>query len=196
MIYWLVRFLSKCIFKTFYDFKIYGAENLPEKGPYLICSNHCSFFDPAVICACVPQRVYWVALKDLYKIRPLSLLLKAAKCIPVNGATKEVLDAIKQGKIIGIFPEGRRTYNGKLMKKGKKGTAIMAMRSGVPVVPAWISGTFQAYPRRAKFPRIYPIRIYIGKPLTFPKHQEEIINESTLSAATTEIMQSIAGLMP
>lgn len=196
MIYWPIRFLSKAIFKIFYSLKVYGAENLPKKGPFLVCSNHCSFFDPVVICDVVPQRVYWVALKDLYGVWPLSILLRFAKCIPVNGATKEALDALKQGKVIGMFPEGRRTYDGKLMKKGKKGTALIATRSAVPVVPMWINGTYQAYPRRAKFPKIHPIHAYIGRPLVFPKHEEEIIDEQILSAATAKIMQSIAGLMP
>lgn len=196
MIYWPIRFLSKAIFKIFYNFKVYEAGNLPEKGPFLVCCNHCSFFDPVVICDVVPQRVYWVVLKDLYSVWPLSILLRFAKCIPVNGATKEALNVLKQGKVIGIFPEGRRTYDGKLMKKGKKGAALIAMRSAAPVVPVWINGTHQAYPRRAKFPKIHPIQVYIGKPLVFHRHEEEIIDEQTLSAATAKIMQSIAGLMP
>lgn len=194
MLYWPIRFFSKCIFKLFYSFKIYGGENIPKKGPYLICANHCSFFDPVVICDAIPQRVYWLVLKDLYKIWPLSILLRTVKCIPVNGAIKEALDALEQNKIIGIFPEGRRTYTGQLMRKGKKGVAILAMRSGVPVLPAWINGTFEAYPRRAKLPKIHPIRIYFGKSIKFDIHKEEIIDEEVVRAQTQQILDSIAGL--
>jgi len=192
--YWVVRFLSKCILKVFYNFKIYGSENIIKKGSYIICTNHCSFFDPAVISCSVPRRVYWVALKDLYEIWPLSILLRLVGCIRVNGVIKEALDAINQGKIIGIFPEGRRTYDGKLMKKGRRGAAILAMRTGVPVLPMWIEGTFQAYPRRARFPKIHPISIHIGKPLQFEVRTESAISEDILDKATAQILGSISDI--
>ncbi len=194
MIYWFVRYLSACILKLFYSLKIYGRENIPKEGPYLICSNHCSFLDPLVICAALTKRVYWVALKDLYRIWPLAPFLKAIKCIPVNGAIKEVLEALRQGKVVGMFPEGRRTYTGRLMSKGRKGAALAAMRSGVRVLPIWISGTHQAYPRRAKLPKIHPIQAIFGEPIVFEIHNEKIIDEAVLSIATGRIMDSISKL--
>lgn len=194
MIYWAIKFLSTGIFKIFYSYKVYGSENIPEKGPYIICANHCSFFDPAVICDAVPERVYWVALKDLYKIFPLSIFLKIAKCIPVNGAIKEALNALNEKKVIGLFIEGRRTYTGRLSSRGRKGPVLLAMRSGVPVLPAWIEGTYKAYPRRAKFPKINPIYIKFGKPITFPIHNEEMIDENLLKDGTNAILEAIAKL--
>jgi len=194
MIYWLIKLLSTFIFRVFYNYRVYGSENIPKSGPYIICSNHCSFFDPVVICDAVPQRVYWVALKDLYKIFPFSIMLKMTKCIPVNGAIKEVIEALNEKKVIGIFIEGRRTYTGELMSRGRKGPAILAMRTGSPVVPAWIEGTYKAYPRRARFPRIHPIHIRFGKPMVFAVHKEEIIEETVVKETTDTIMQSIAEL--
>ena len=67
------------------------------------------------------------------------------------------------------------------------------MKGGVPIVPAWINGTFQAYPRRAKIPKIYPIQIYFGKPLVLDKYKEDaIIDENVLISATERILDSIA----
>jgi 1-acyl-sn-glycerol-3-phosphate acyltransferase len=193
MIYWPIRFLTTCLLKLFYSFKVYGAKNLPKKGAYLVCTNHCSFLDPVVICALIPRRVYWVVLKDLYRIWPLAILMRLVSCIPVNGAIKDALDALKQNKIIGIFPEGRRTYTGQLMKKGKRGPALLAMKAGVPIVPAWINGTFEAYPRRARLPKICPIQIYFEKPLVFDKYKEDaIIDENVLISASEQILNSIA----
>jgi len=194
MIYWIVKFLSTLIFKVFYCFKVHGKENIPKEGPYLVCSNHCSFFDPVVICDSVRPRVYWVALKDLYHIFPLSIFLRISRCIPVNGAIKEVLAALAEKKVIGLFIEGRRTYTGELSSRGRKGPAIIAMRSGVPILPAWIEGTHKAYPRRALIPKICPVHIRFGKPITFPIHAEEVIDEAVLKSATDSIMQAIAGL--
>lgn len=194
MIYWPVKFLTIALFKLFYCFKVYGRQNLPKQGPYLICSNHCSFFDPVIICDAVRPRVYWVALKDLYKIFPLSIFLWISKCIPVNGAIKEVLAALDEKKVVGLFIEGRRTYTGQLMSRGKKGPAVIAMRSGAPVVPAWIEGTHKAYPRRALIPKICPIHIRFGKPIVFPVHTEEVIDGSVVKSATDSIMQAIAAL--
>lgn len=194
MIYWIIKILSTLIFKLFYNYKIYGKENIPKSGPYLICSNHCSFLDPVVISDAVPQRVYWVALKGLYKIFPLSIFLWIARCIPVNGAIKEVIEALNKKKVIGIFIEGRRTYTGQLSSRGRKGPAIIAMRTGVPVVSAWIEGTYEAYPRRAKLPKIHPIHIRFGKPITFPVHNEEVIDEQVLKGATARILDEIIKL--
>jgi 1-acyl-sn-glycerol-3-phosphate acyltransferase len=193
MIYWAIRHISKAVLKLFYNFKIYGGENIPKNGPYIVCANHCSFLDPLVICDSIPRRVYWVVLKDLYDIWPLSILLRATSCIPVNGAINEALKALKQNKVIGIFPEGRRTYTGQLMRKGKKGPAILVMKAGVPILPGWINGTFEAYPRRAKFIKIHPIQIYFEKPLKFDKYEEdEIIDEKILMDTTQRILDSIA----
>ena len=194
MIYGAIKTLTTLIFKIFYNYRIYGKEFVPKQGPYLVCSNHCSFFDPIVICDAVPQRVYWVALKDLYKIFPLSIFLRIAKCIPVNGAIKDVLEAISKRRVVGIFIEGRRTYTGQLSSRGRKGPAIIAMRTGVPVVPAWIEGTHEAYPRRAKFLKICPIHIRFGEPIVFPVHSEEIIDGMILKEATDKIMQAISNL--
>jgi 1-acyl-sn-glycerol-3-phosphate acyltransferase len=194
MTYWVIRFLSGCIFRMFFNLKVYGKGWIPKKGPYLICANHCSFFDPVTVSIAIPQKVYWIALKDLYKIRPLSILLRLVDCIQVNGVIKEALDVLNAGKVVGIFPEGRRTYTGKLMKKGKRGAALIAFRSGVAVLPAYISGTQQVYPRRAKFPKIYPVRVHFGKPLVFHKRKEEVISTDVLDNATAKIMTAIATL--
>lgn len=196
MIYWPLRFLAKWIFEIFYKLKAYGRDNIPHKGPCIVCANHSSFFDPVVICAAIPHRVYWVALKTLYTIWPFAIFLQIAECIRVNGVIKEALSAIEAGKVIGIFPEGRRTYDGKLMRKGKRGAALLALRTGTPVLPAWIDGTYQAYPRRAKFPGVHPINIYFGRVLKFPRHDEEVIDEEVITAATAKIMKAMSELAP
>lgn len=196
MIYGTIKVLTTFILKTLYSYKVYGKEYIPKQGPYLVCSNHCSFFDPVVICDAVPQRVYWVALKDLYKIFPLSIFLRIAKCIQVNGAIKDVVEALNKKKIVGIFIEGRRTYTGQLSSRGRRGPAIIAMRTGAPVLPAWIEGTHEAYPRRAKSFKICPIHIRFGEPIVFPVHSEEIIDEAILKESTNKIMQAIAKLQP
>jgi len=194
MIYWFIKFISTAIFKLFFSYKIKGCENIPKSGPYIICTNHCSFLDPVVVCDAVPQRVYWVALKDLYHIFPLSIFLKLARCIPVNGAIREVVEALKNNKIVGIFIEGRRTYTGELLSRGKKGPALLAMRTGLPVLPGWINGTHEAYPRRAKWPKRHPISITFGKPIKFEVHGEEIINDTVLKNATAQILFAIGSL--
>lgn len=196
MTYWPLRFLAKWIFEIFYKLKAYGRHNIPHKGPYIVCANHSSFLDPVVICAAIPHRVYWVALKTLYTIWPFAVFLRFAKCIRVNGVIKEALLAIEGGKVIGIFPEGRRTYDGKLMRKGKRGAALLALRTGALVLPAWIDGTYQAYPRRAKFPKVHPINICFGKVLEFQRHSEEVIDEEIITAAAAKIMKAISGLAP
>jgi len=193
--YTIARAFLIFLLKTIWGLKVHGKENIPEQGPFILACNHASFLDVPCLAAALPRRIHWVARKEFFRIPLLRLLLKLTRSIPVNGATREASEAVKMGKILGIFPEGTRTWDGKL-QEGKKGIAVLSLKTGAPILPVAVTGTFQAYPRTSKFPRkICPISVRFGKPVSFGTADEETIAEDRLKDTTAQIMQKIAELL-
>lgn len=112
--------------------------------------------------------------------------------IPENGAIEKSLSSLKNGEVLGIFPEAGRSRDGSL-RPGQKGIAILALKTAVPVIPCAIHGAFEAYPPTALFPRPYDIKISIGKPIEF--EALETPDELAITSALEKIMSAIKTLM-
>jgi 1-acyl-sn-glycerol-3-phosphate acyltransferase len=121
---------------------------IPLEGPAIVVANHRSGVDPLVLSACTRRLIHFLMAREYYEQRGLRWLFRTAGAIPVNrdgndlGATKAALKALKEGLVIGIFPEGGiRPQDGEEPEAGKSGVALLALKTGAPVVPAYISGT-------------------------------------------------------
>jgi len=167
----LVR-IVKVILKLFFRLKVQGLENVPKKGPYIIASNHASYIDGFVVVASLPSRSFW----NLYSIGlqtyftgPLGSFAKIAHAIPIDRETylQKALQMaayiLRKGKSLLIFPEGGRSYDGKLMEF-KRGMGILALELNVPVIPAYIKGAYEALPRGRMWPKFTGITITFGNP--------------------------------
>ncbi len=166
--------LNKVILKIFFRLKVKGLENLPGRGPYIIASNHTSYIDGFAIIAALPLKSFW----DLYSIGlqiyftgKLSFFAKLAHVIPIDRekylqkALQMAAFVLSKGKTLLIFPEGGRSYDGKVMEF-KKGVGILAFELRVPIIPAYITGSFEALPRGRIWPKFTEIKIIIGKPFS------------------------------
>ncbi len=192
MPYRILRFIGFLICKIFFRIKVKGLENIPARGNFIITANHSSYLDPVAIGVAVPRRIKWIVRKDVYDVRWLKPLLESLGMIRENGSVGKALDLLIKGESVGVFPEGARSPDGKL-GEGKKGVAIMALRSGVPVVPCAVGGAFKAYPRGVVFPRPYPVEIIIGKAIKPGK--SDAPDEKTIDSTLAEIMTAIGSLM-
>jgi 1-acyl-sn-glycerol-3-phosphate acyltransferase len=181
--------------------KVTGLEHIPREGGAIIASNHVSFLDGLLISLVVPHRRVMYLTKVKYIDRPLlRQFLTGAGVIPVatddlgavgNSVTAGA-QAVQAGRLIGIFPEGTRSPDGRL-HRGKTGVARIALASGAPVIPAGIIGTDLAFPRGAKLPRPHPVRIIFGPPITLAADGE--VKDSALTRTLTEqVMTAIRGL--
>lgn len=129
-----------------------GAEHLPE-GPFILMSNHQSNFDILTLIATVPRRIYWIAKKELFDIPIFGSSMRRGGYIPLDRshgrkALKSMDNAaaiIRQGSSVVMFPEGTRSRDGKLLPF-KRGGFMLAVRAGVPVIPATINGSGQVNP--------------------------------------------------
>ena len=192
--YWLSRILFNLIFWM----KVIGRENLPREGGCIIACNHMSYLDPVALGAGCPRQIHYMAKKSLFENRLFAKLITSVNAFAVSesgvglDAIKESLKRLAEGKVVGVFPEGARSKNGRL-KVAKWGVGFLALRSNVPVIPARIIGTGQALPIGAKFIRPRPVRLYFGRPLKFQKDSAEE-KRNDYSEVSRLIMKEIGSL--
>lgn len=145
------------LLRLFFRFKIESEENLKEiKLPLLITVNHASWLDPILACAAFPfnSKVYPICFAAWYRYyySPLFLFMLVWGAFPVRqgigleNVLKEPVKILKNGGVVGIFPEGRRRHFGR-PRKGKRGAAYLALNTGVPILPIKITGTLGIRPK-------------------------------------------------
>ncbi len=192
MLYYIFRSLCWFLCEILFPLKIYGVKNLPTDNKIIIAVNHSSYLDPVVMTAAVPKRIRWIVRKDVYYVWWLKWLFKMTGTIPENGSIGSSLSALKSGHTVGVFPEGGRSPDGKL-QAGKKGVAILALRSGAMVIPCTIKGAFEAYPPSAIFPKPGSAKVFIGRALRFDRLDAP--DEAAINSALDKIMSAIKFLI-
>jgi 1-acyl-sn-glycerol-3-phosphate acyltransferase len=169
---------SLCLpfFKFFYHNKAHGLENLPSQGG-IIAANHVSYLDPPLIgFTLFPRKACFLAKGALFT-PILGWLLKQMGCYPVEkgrnnlAAFKAIFDQAAQGKLVVIFPEGTRSFNGKL-QKGQPGVSLLIEKSKAPVIPCYIKGTYEAWGLHRKWPKLFGnTTVVFGRPIHFAAHK-------------------------
>ena len=147
-------------------FEVEGDEKVPEKGPLIVAANHSRFFDPVFVSMAVPRRVRWMAKKELFAF-PFAGFFYFLGTFPVDrkgggrAALRTAVQLLAEGRVLGIFPEGTRRKEG-ASPEAKSGTAVIAARSGAPVLPVFAG----AIPGPAARLRGEKFRVYVGDPMT------------------------------
>jgi len=178
-----------------------GLENIPKEGPVIVAANHCSHFDSFCFIAASPRKVHYLAAEKLYKNPIWRFILNLTSQIRVDRDVKDKTDlrhvvhsALDQGRMIGVYPEGTRSRDGKI-QKAYTGAAQFALRKKVPIVPVGITGTYDILPAKGGFPKFKKIaKLKIGKPMHF-KEFHDIENTKDHHEFVTElVMLEIANL--
>jgi 1-acyl-sn-glycerol-3-phosphate acyltransferase len=194
MWYWIFSKTFFFVFKYFFSLKIEGLENLPKKTNFIIISNHNSFMDPAVIMAVVRKKIYCIALRDIYKMSWLGWFLQVTETLPSGSSSKKAVDLLLNNKNVGLFPEGGVSRDGKL-KEFRRGAALLALKTGRPIVPCAIIGTFQSLPFGSRVPKLTPLKLKIGKPVFFAKEFDEVIDDIYLQEGMLKLRNKIKGML-
>ncbi|HET9648620.1 MAG TPA: lysophospholipid acyltransferase family protein [Microlunatus sp.] len=207
MVYWFLRlFVVGPLVRVLFRPWVEGAENIPASGPAVVVSNHISAGDTFILPAMVNRRMTFPAKRELFegtglKGRLTALFLRAIGQLPMDrsggraSATSmdPVLSVLEEGKLLGIYPEGTRSPDGRLYK-GKTGVARLVLKAGVPVIPvAMINTQFV----QSRIPGIKTVRrpgIRIGRPLDFSQYAGAGNNRDVLRYVTDEIMYAVMKL--
>ncbi|MBI4444744.1 MAG: AMP-binding protein [Acidobacteria bacterium] len=183
-IYWSARVLFRL--------KFAGVHNLPRQFPFMICANHLSFLDVFLLVSKLPfrviRRVCFLGYSAYFTGPAMSFLGSLVKVIPVDPdqhlkqALRLAAEGLRRELVLCVFPEGERSIDGTL-KEFRKGPAILAAEFQVPVIPAGIKGTFEAWPRASPRIQLHPISIKIGEALQPPFSESyESLNQRLFAA--------------
>lgn len=201
----LLGFLNDCFFfvlkatgvillRIFYPVRIENRELVPLRGPLIVAANHFSYMDPIVLQAVFPRRIFFMMTELYYEGRG-KWFFQLLHCICVKekgsniAALREGLEVLKKNSVLGIFPEGGVSKEGRL-REGDPGVGFLAAKSGAPVIPAFISGTYEALPKGARIPKISRIKVTFGRPLVFDNKE----NKKGVVEITKSIMEHIEKL--
>lgn len=186
---WTVRSLGA----LFLGFEVVGEERVPEKGPVIVAANHHRFFDPVFVSMAVPRRVRWMAKKELFAF-PFGTLFAFTGAFPVDrqgggrAALRTALHFLAEGRTLGIFPEGTRRKEG-VSPEAKTGAALLAARSGAPVLPVFAD----RIPGPAARLRGERFRVYIGEPITTASSRK---GRQAYRGVADEILRQVYALAP
>ncbi|MHC0429004.1 lysophospholipid acyltransferase family protein [Streptomyces sp. O3] len=207
MFYYVLKYvLLGPLLRLLFRPRIEGLEHVPESGAAIIAGNHLSFSDHFLMPAVIKRRITFLAKAEYFtgpglKGRLVAAFFRSAGQIPVDrsgkdagqAAIREGLGVLSKGELLGIYPEGTRSHDGRLYK-GKVGVAAMAVKAGVPVVPCAMIGTFEAQPPGQIVPTFKRVTIRFGQPLDFTRFAGMENEKAALRAVTDEIMYAILGL--
>lgn len=200
--YGFFHYLAANIHSMCFRGEVAGSENFPVEGPFLIASNHASHLDPPFVGSHVPRQMRFFARKSLWKNRMLGWWMDRVETIPVErdsgdiGAIKRVLQALAENRAVVLFPEGTRSQDG-LLQKPKPGVGLMACKTGVPVVPCRIFGSFEAFGKGTSLPRFgTPVSIVFGPPIAAADYDDPKAGKARYELAAQRIMDRIAALPP
>jgi 1-acyl-sn-glycerol-3-phosphate acyltransferase len=182
------------------NYRVVGAENIPKEGGVIIATNHNSRVDTALLLFNTARKDITGLVANAYRKIPFfQWMIDTMDGIWIDRtkadftAFHEVIDYLRSGKALGVAPEGTRSTSGQLLQ-GKPGTALMALRAGVPIVPAGIAGSESIFRKLLRLKRPHVVTRF-GSPFTLPPLPRENRNE-VLQQYADEMMCRIAVLLP
>lgn len=187
MAYSILTFIFRIIFRVIYRVRVYGLDNVLYDEPIIVCGNHWNNLDPLLISTFFPRKIHWMAKKELFKNKLLGSIIRGLGSFPVDRekaditSTKTALKYLKEGEVLGIFPEGTRVKN-KDLNTVKGGTALLALRSNSKIVPVYIDGNYKLFSK---------MNIYIREVMELEVEDRKKLDNEDYEKLTKNIMKRI-----
>jgi 1-acyl-sn-glycerol-3-phosphate acyltransferase len=194
--YWLAQVAIRASAHLLLGYRVSGTENIPREGGFLLASSHKSYLDPLVVGAALPRELRYFSKRELFANPFFGWLIRSFGAVPVErvGADRRALTLalkiLEQGEGLIVFPEGTRIRRPGVAE-AKPGIGMLAVRSGVPVIPCWAGSTWD--PHRSLLRRV-PVHVRFGPPLVFAAPTEPAEARRAYEGAAAEIMAAIASL--
>lgn len=194
--YHFAAFLARNLFRLAGRLEVRGLGNIPQTGPFLLLANHESILDPILIQAVCPRPVHTMAKSTQFATPLMSWVMRQVKSFPVRRyqvdpqSVRMVLRRLEQGEAVGIYPEGERSWDGRLQEP-RRGTIRLVLRADVPIIPCTIAGSYDVWPRWDRGIRRGNVRIDFGEPFRLPPARDRAAREAALPLATSRIMGTL-----
>lgn len=195
-----LRFTTTWFISLYFQTKGLGIEHIPETGPFVVVSNHASFLDPYLIgYTSVKREVGFMAKEELFRFPVFGAIIRNCGAFPVKRgaydpeAMTRFHDFLHSGKPLVVFPEGTRTINGEL-QPAKKGVGLLLYNAKVPVIPAYVAGTFRCWPKGKLLPRPGKTSVSYGPPIPLDDLYGEMAEKATYQKIADRVMAHIAKL--
>ncbi len=189
LMYIIFKIIGRAYLSLFYRTEHAGIENIPDKGAAIICSNHSSLLDMFFIGCWIKRKVHYIAKKELFKNPILGYIVERLGAFPVNRGYADIksfrtaLALLDKGCMIGIFPEGTRVNDKNRDKiRVRPGVAMIAMKSGAPVVPVAITGNYRLFGK---------MKITFGKPFKIDTDDNKKYSMEELTDISISVMKDI-----
>ncbi len=189
----------KVLLLAFSRWQVKGKKNVPRKGPLIVVSNHLNNIDPPLLGASIPRDIYFMAKQELFEPRWVRAVVEGYGAFQVRRggldrkAMRRAFEHLQEGRVVGMFPEGKRSTDHQLQLP-QLGAALLADRSGIPVLPVGIYGSEQMKGFRSIFNRPR-ITVNIGNPFLLAYTGDERAR-TRLNKQADFIMEHIAELLP
>jgi 1-acyl-sn-glycerol-3-phosphate acyltransferase len=208
VLYRFVKPLVVALMRVLFRVRGRGAEHVPLTGAVLLVANHASLLDPLLVGSTTPRPVAFLAKAELFRIPLFGGVIRRLNAQPVRRgggdprALRAALRVLEEGKPLLVFPEGTRGDES-MLRPPKPGAGMLAVTSGVPVVPLYIQGSGRAWPRGRRLPRPRRVTVYFGPPLRFAQTATDQSaaagdraghRKDRYEAASREMMAAIARL--
>ncbi len=190
MLYRFLQIVFRLLFYTVFRTRVYGRENIPKEGAVILAANHASNIDPPLMASLIKRPVSYMAKIELFENPIFGAAIRRCHAFPVKrgasdrGAIKAAVTVLKEGHMLGLFPEGTRSKTGEL-QKAEAGIALIASMTGAPIVPVAILNSHRIFANGGLLPQL---RIMYGAPISF---QGDRKSKEALDAFSAEIMAHI-----
>jgi 1-acyl-sn-glycerol-3-phosphate acyltransferase len=174
VLYAVLKPLALAVMRLLFRLEGRGTHHVPARGPVLLVANHSSFLDPPLVGGVAPRQLSFMAKAELFRVPLLGALIGRLNARPVRregadaGALRTALRILQDGGVLLMFPEGTRGAEG-VLREPKPGAAMLAVLSGAPVVPVFITGSGRAWPRGQALPKPAKVVVTFGAPMVFER---------------------------
>lgn len=190
-LYSFVMALYVVLAKLVFFMRFYGRENIPREGNYIIMANHVCMLDALTLAMCNLRReIHFMGKKELFSNKFMTWVWTQVHAFPVDrgnmdmSAMRTAMKVLKEGETLGIFPEGTRSKTGEMLPL-LSGASVLALRSGVPVIPVYIAGRYRPFRR---------MRVMVGKPVELTDLRQNGVDKDACDVFTHRLEASFAQL--
>jgi 1-acyl-sn-glycerol-3-phosphate acyltransferase len=197
--YRLIRRMFLLAAGPMFRLRVEGRERLPRSGPGIVIAPHRSWLDPPCVGAACARPVRFLMLRDIYERPGTHWFYRRMGALPVQAggsasmvSLRAAFRHLRQGELVGVFPEGR-VVRGEALGELRAGAALLAVRSGAPVIPLAIRGTAEAWPHGRRLPRPGRVSVRIGEPIPVPPADRPGALEAMLESMRLALEESVNG---